>query len=81
MTSYIATFHTHFSAMRTHRTMAAEGVSARLSPVPRSLSASCGTCVMYEASEARLDLMDKDVERVVECLTPNGGYLELLRND
>ncbi len=81
MKSYIATFHTHFSAMRTHRTLNAEGVSARLSPVPRSLSASCGTCVIYESEQPYLNLMDQDVELVVESLPRNEGYLELLRND
>lgn len=33
-------------------------------PVPRKLSASCGTCVDYEASGPMLEQMDTDVERV-----------------
>ena len=40
MNEYIATFHTHLSAMRTQRALTGQGVSARLAPVPRYLSAS-----------------------------------------
>jgi hypothetical protein len=80
MTEYIATFHTHLSAMRTQRALAEAGVGARLAPVPRCLSASCGTCVAYSAKEAYLALMDGDVERVVERLAQEGAYRELLKN-
>lgn len=82
MTEYIATFHTHLSAMRSQRALAArEGVKARLAPVPRSLSASCGTCVLYSAEGPHLDAMDRDVERVVQRLEKEGEYLELLHNE
>lgn len=77
MKDYIATFHTHLSAMRTQRRLVALGVQARLSPVPRYLSASCGTCVMYRAEEPFLKSMDADVERVVELLE-QGAINELL---
>lgn len=80
MTSYVATFHTHLSAMRTQRTLTRLDVSARLAPVPRSLSASCGTCVLYEADEPHLESMDHDVELVVERLSED-SYRELMRND
>ncbi len=80
MTEYIATFHTHLSAMRTHRTLAAQGVAARLSPVPRYLSASCGTCVIYRAEQAFLTCMDADVERVVERLGQANEFRELLNH-
>lgn len=65
MNRYIATFHTHLSAMRTQRTLEAAGISASLAPVPRKLSASCGTCVRYGADAPCLEKMDRDVERVV----------------
>ena len=71
MREYVATFHTHLSAMRTQRTLQNSGVAARLAPVPRYLSASCGTCVFYTAVEPNLERMDRDVERVV-CLA-NGA--------
>jgi len=78
MNEYIATFHTHLAAMRTQRRLTALGVSARLSPVPRSLSASCGTCVRYSADDPQLSNMDKDVERVVAVLDQEGGEYDLL---
>ena len=78
MTEYIATFHTHLSAMRTQRALAAEGVNARISPVPRYLSASCGSCVIYRADEPHLGCMDADVERVVEKNAQGDGFVELL---
>lgn len=78
MMEYIATFHTHLSAMRTQRALTARGVSARLSPVPRYLSASCGTCVLYCAEEALLECMDADVERVVEKTGVKNEYREIV---
>ncbi|MDP3447912.1 MAG: DUF3343 domain-containing protein [Eubacteriales bacterium] len=78
MTEYIATFHTHLSAMRSHRVLTGNGVAARLSPVPRYLSASCGTCVIYSATKPHLDCMDQDVERVVERTGQDNGFCELL---
>jgi Protein of unknown function (DUF3343). len=78
MTEYIATFHTHLSAMRTQRALAGVGVSARLAPVPRYLSASCGTCVFYRAEEPHLEQMDADVERVVERSGQGSDFRELL---
>lgn len=78
MDYFIATFHTHLSALRTHRALQALGVEARLAPVPRNLSASCGTCVRYRADENYLDHMDQDVERVVRMRSDEGGYEQLL---
>ena len=78
MNEYIATFHTHLSAMRTQRALAASGFAARLAPVPRYLSASCGTCVYYCAEEPHLDCMDQDVERVVERTGQENQFREWL---
>jgi len=66
MREYIATFHTHLSALLTSRTLAGQGIQARMMPVPRKLSASCGTCVWYRADAPCLDAMDEDVEAVYE---------------
>lgn len=46
----VATFFSHFGAMRFARLCRGRGVAAELMPVPRSLSSSCGTCVRFEAS-------------------------------
>ena len=66
MREYIATFHTHLSALMTSRSLTALGVCARMMPVPRKLSSSCGTCVRYLAEDPHLDAMDEDVEGVYE---------------
>ena len=66
MREYIATFHTHLSALMTSRALTALGVRAQMMPVPRKLSSSCGTCVRYMADQPHLDAMDEDVEGVYE---------------
>ena len=64
--------------MRTQRTLQSAGVVARLAPVPRYLSASCGTCVFYTAEESNLERMDRDVERVVCLCSGKEAMQELL---
>ena len=49
---YIATFYSHFGAMRCKKTCDRAGLPARMMPVPRSLSSSCVTCVRIEADDA-----------------------------
>ena len=66
MTAYIATFHTHLSALLTCRALTAAGVAAQMMPVPRRLSAACGTCVRYTADSPMLSCMDTDYEAVYE---------------
>lgn len=46
---YLATFFTHYGAMRFHKYCIKEGISAKMSPVPRELSASCGVCVRFDS--------------------------------
>ncbi len=48
----IATFYSHFGAMRCKKRCDEAGIPARLMPVPRMLSSSCGTCVRIEAEDA-----------------------------
>ena len=69
MKEFIATFHTHLSALMTSRTLAGLGIQARMMPVPRKLSSSCGTCVRYLAEEPNLCAMDEDVEAVYEKIS------------
>jgi hypothetical protein len=65
---FIATFHTHLSALMTSRNLNAKGAKAGMMPVPRKLSSSCGTCVRYLAEEPMLGAMDVDVEAVYEVI-------------
>ena len=77
--NYVATFYTHASALITNRTLKSKGIPSRLGPVPRALSSSCGTCVMYAASGPCIAYMDQDVEAVYQVKAD--GYDILLKND
>ena len=68
MREFVATFHTHLSALMTSRYLNAKGARAGMMPVPRKLSSSCGTCVRYQADEPMLEAMDVDVEGVYEVV-------------
>lgn len=75
MKQFIATFHTHLSALMTQRSMEAAGISARMAPVPRVLSSSCGTCVFYTALDHCQTLLDADTEAVY---AENDGAYQLI---
>ena len=64
MKQFVATFHTHLSALMTCRAMQNFGLHAEMVPVPRVLSSSCGTCVFYSAEDVRKELLDEDTEAV-----------------
>ena len=64
MIQYIATFHTHLAALKTHRSLSKAGVEARMAPVPRKISSSCGTCVFYMAEDPCYGSLDEDAEAV-----------------
>ena len=64
MKKYVATFYTHLAAIRTQRALSALGLSARLAPVPRRLSASCGTCVLYCADAPHEEWMAPDTQGI-----------------
>ena len=68
MREFIATFHTHLSALMSSRNLNGAGAKAGMMPVPRKLSSSCGTCVRYLAEEPLLEKMDVDVEAVYEVI-------------
>lgn len=72
MTEYLATFHTHLAALRSHRALTGAGLTARMAPVPRKISSSCGTCVFYTAATPSETLLDKDTEAVYR-LDPEGA--------
>lgn len=76
---YVATFHTHLSAMLTCQALQGGGINARMTPVPRALSSSCGTCVRYEAADPCRDLLDADLEAVYE--DADGSYGLLFASD
>ena len=64
---YIATFYSHFGAIRFKRE-APEGVTnIELRPVPRNLSSSCGPSASFEADESFTFMEDptEEIEQIV----------------
>ncbi len=70
---YIATFYSHFGAIRFKRE-APEGVTnIELRPVPRDLSSSCGTSASFDAGENFMFTDDptEEIEKIV-AVTDDG---------
>ena len=63
---YIATFFSHFGAVRFQHLCTERGWQA-VRPVPRSLSSSCGTCVFFktEVLEDATSLQTPELEQIV----------------
>ena len=75
---YIATFFSHFGAIRFEKNCRNGNVPAKLMPVPRTLSSSCGTCVSYECDDYSLrSSISDEVEQIVEVV--ENGYRECYR--
>ncbi len=70
---YIATFYSHFGAVRFKKDCKKEGILAEAMPVPRDLSSSCGTCVKFETDkDISTFTWSQEVEQVVEIT--EAGY-------
>ncbi len=76
--AYIATFHTHFGALTFHKKLKGLGDAAVMMPVPRKLSASCGTCVQFSLPFDPA-WADEDLEAVY--LHADGNYRLLFENE
>lgn len=70
----IATFHTHFGALNFHRRLQRMGAESTMMPVPRKLSASCGTCVRFDTPFDANTMADEDLDQVY-AHTPDGFRL------
>lgn len=69
----IATFYSHFGAVRYRQLCKQAGIPARLTPVPRNLSSSCGTCVRYTAEQPFIEpSTQEEIEQIAEVLAD--GY-------
>ncbi|MGN0983837.1 MAG: DUF3343 domain-containing protein [Gemmiger sp.] len=71
----IATFYSHFGAIRFKKLCGERGWPARVMPVPRDLSSSCGSCVHFEGDCPQPP--PPEVEQVVACTAT--GYRPLYR--
>ncbi len=79
MNEYIATFHTHLSAMLSFQALQQAGCKAKMQPVPRALSSSCGTCVRFSAQTNCRSLLDADAEALYAV--QDGAYTLLWQNE
>ena len=71
---YIATFYSHFGAVRFKKECKKENLTAEAMPVPRDLSSSCGTCVRFETDrDISTFTWSQEVEQVVEIT--ESGYM------
>ncbi|MGN0298914.1 MAG: DUF3343 domain-containing protein [Lachnospiraceae bacterium] len=78
MMKYIATFYSHFGAIRFKKICEKQHISAKIMPVPRNLSSSCGTCVQYESNApCPIEQFPEEVEQAV--LVEQDGYTILYR--
>ena len=69
---YIATFFSHYGAMHCKKLCDRASLPARLMPVPRKLSSSCGTCVRVEAADAERIPRTEESEQI--ALEESDGY-------
>lgn len=74
---YIATFYSHFGAIRFKREASSEIQKPQLMPVPRNLSSSCGTCVRFEADDEYCFTGDSrdEIEQIVR--QTEQGYVQV----
>lgn len=75
---YIATFFSHFGAMHCKKQCDQAGIPARMMPVPRKLSSSCGTCVRIKAPDAEMIPRTEETEQI--ALEQADGYRILYSN-
>ena len=72
---YIATFYSHFGAIRYKKLCLGKGIPAEMLPVPRDLSSSCGSCVRYDSTlPCPASQYPEEVEQVV-AVTDQGYQL------
>lgn len=78
---YLATFHTHFDAVKYLKYIKNIAENAILKPVPRKLSSSCGSCVSFTANnEIRLsELHTEELEKLYKV--QNREYLLIAENE
>ncbi|HPO04238.1 MAG TPA: DUF3343 domain-containing protein [Bacillota bacterium] len=74
---YLATFHTHFDAVRYQKYIKGIVHEAVMKPVPRKLSSSCGSCVVFASqTEMSMDkILTPDIEKLYRV---EGDEYELL---
>jgi hypothetical protein len=75
---FVITFFNHFGAVRYKREAGCFGWKVQLSPVPRALSSSCGTCVFCDCgADDPLKYMTDEMEQIAR--EEGNGYHILWR--
>lgn len=75
---YIGTFYSHFGAIRFSKSCSNMGMQAKMMPVPRDLSSSCGTCVRFETEDIScIKEYPQEMEQLV--LVSDSGYQVIYR--
>lgn len=70
----IATFFSHFGAMRCKKRCDETDITAKMMPVPRALSSSCGTCVRLETEDPYTLPRTEEMEQIA-IEQPNGYHI------
>jgi len=70
---FLATFYTHYGATKFHKYCIAENLPAKMAPVPRELSASCGICVRFNTICAPNAAEHEDME-CCYLINTHGAY-------
>lgn len=73
MNDYVITFFAHFGAMKALKSCREQNIEAKLMPVPRAVSSSCGTCISLCADDDFVmkfssDEFRDDVELILRCV-------------
>jgi len=75
MDSYIATFFSHYDALVFFSFLNETGITAKLVPVPRRLSSSCGTCVAFETKQLPSHNADYELDAIYKEV--QDGFLKI----
>ena len=77
--TYLATFFTHFGALSLQRKLKKADIPVQMMPVPRSLSASCGVCIRFDAETPCSAEKAEDLEALYQ--ESNGTYALLFHKE
>jgi len=72
MKDYIVTFFSHYDALTLFNHLKEKDIAAKLAPVPRKVSASCGTCLTF-SSDSEPDFSCCEIEAVYVKMESGGG--------
>jgi len=75
--NYLATFYTHYGAMRFSKHCKKESIPSKMTPVPRELSSSCGVCVRFDATSTP-DINEHEDMECCYSIESDGGYTLLV---